>query len=122
MIEGHHGSILCLQCLKLGLKEQQTGGEKYKCTLCLRFNIPPAVPHWLHSENPEATACQECMYQAARTFSRNPDVEWKFIPADYPAAVKAPKAPSTPAESPAENAADSADGKAASLDDLDAGG
>ena len=46
MIEGHHGSILCLECLKVALSAQATGGEKYKCTLCLRFNMPPELPHW----------------------------------------------------------------------------
>jgi hypothetical protein len=94
MIEGHHGSILCLECLKAALTEQRTGGgggEKYKCTLCLRFNIPPELPRWSNAEHPEAIACQECLYQAARAFSRNKDVPWTFDPALYPPAVKLPK-------------------------------
>ena len=88
MIEGHHGSILCLQCMKLALIEQKAGGEKYKCTLCLRFNIPPELPRWSNSEHPEAVACQECLYQAARTFSRTEGVDWKFDPAAYPPLIK----------------------------------
>jgi len=88
MIEGHHGSILCLECLKVALKEQATGGEKYKCTLCLRFNIPGTIPRWSNAAHPEAIVCQECLYQAARGFSKNPDVEYTFNPGEHPAAVK----------------------------------
>jgi hypothetical protein len=88
MIEGHHGSVLCLQCLKQALIEQAVGEDKYKCTLCLRFNIPPALPRWSHAEHTDAVACQECLYQSARTFGRTPGVEWKFDPAAYPPAVK----------------------------------
>ena len=84
MIEGHHGSVLCLACLKRGLAEQKTGGEKYNCTLCLRFNIPPTLPRWSHPEHPEAVVCQECMYQAGKAFGRNPDVDFKFDHTAYP--------------------------------------
>src|SRR4051794_18944156 len=89
MIEGHHGSILCLECLKLALDEQKNGEDKYKCTLCLRFNIPPSVPRWSRSGNPDAVACQECLYQAAKTFGRNPDVDFKFDSSKHPKAEKA---------------------------------
>jgi hypothetical protein len=105
MIEGHHGSILCLECLKVALKEQHTqpGPEaegKYKCTLCLRFNMPAALPHWSHGAHPEAIVCQECLYQAAKAFSRNPEVPFTFAAADYPPAVKPPRTPK--AEAPEE--------------------
>jgi hypothetical protein len=97
MIEGHHGSILCLECMKLALAGQTTGTEKFKCTLCLRFNMPPTMPHWNHPANSEAIVCQECLYQAARTFSRTEGVDWKFDPAAYPLPVKLPKpAPENP--------------------------
>lgn len=98
MIEGHHGSILCLECLKTALRDQNTqpgpdADGKYKCTLCLRFNMPAALPHWSNAAFPEAIVCQECLYQAARTFSRNADVPFTFNPADYPAPVKLPRQP-----------------------------
>ena len=93
MIEGHHGSIICLECLKLALVQQATGAEKYKCTLCLRFNIPPTLPQWKNPTNSEATICQECLYQSARAFSRTEGVDWKFEPGSYPPAVKLPKPP-----------------------------
>ena len=87
MIEGHHGSILCLECMKTALKEQACGTEKFKCTMCLRFNIPPELPRWSKAGS-DAIACQECLYQAARTFGRNKELGWKFDPAAYPPAVK----------------------------------
>jgi len=91
MIEGHHGSILCLECCKAALREQAVHEDKYKCTLCLRFNIPGAVPRWSNAAHPgggEAIVCQECLYQAARAFSRNEDVEFTFEPGAYLPAVK----------------------------------
>ena len=88
MIEGHHGSILCMQCMKQAIIEQAVGEGKYKCNLCLRFNIPPELPRWSHADHPEGIVCQECLYQAARTFSRTPGLGWKFDPAAYPPAVK----------------------------------
>jgi hypothetical protein len=93
MIEGHHGSVLCLECLKLALVNQQPGrggDEKYKCTLCLRFNIPGKLPSWRHPDHPEAIVCQECLYQAAKAFHRNPDVPWRWNPTDYLPPVHVP--------------------------------
>ena len=86
MIEGHHGSILCLECLKLALKDQtQTAAVgpawtdgKFKCTLCLRFNIPASLAHWSNPAHPDAIVCQECIIQAAKAFSRNKDVPWTW--------------------------------------------
>ena len=91
MIEGHHGSILCLECLKLALRDQELSTDKYNCTLCLRFNIPGTLPRWINPAHPEAIVCQECLYQAARAFSRNPDVEFQFNVGDYLPEVKRPK-------------------------------
>ena len=88
MIEGHHGSILCLECMKLALRDQPAGTEKFTCTLCLRFNIAPKLPRWSNPAHPEAIVCQECLYQAARTFSRNTDNAWTFDPAAHPPLVK----------------------------------
>ncbi len=77
MIEGHHGSVLCLECLKRALVEAQAGEGKYRCTLCLRENIPADLPRWT-GDRPEATACQDCLYQAARAFSRDRDVDFTW--------------------------------------------
>ena len=78
MIEGHHGSIICLECLKTALREQQTHEDKYKCTMCLRFNIPPTLKRWSRPTNPDAVICHECIVQSAKAFSRNPDVDWEW--------------------------------------------
>lgn len=78
MLEGHHGSIICLACLQRALAECAPGGEKYHCTLCLRYNIPPALAHWRHSEHPEAIACRDCIVLSAKTFSKSPHANWTW--------------------------------------------
>jgi len=78
MIEGHHGSILCLECLQLALAQAAAGPEKYRCTLCLRVNIPGSLPHWRNPAHPEAMVCAECLHQAAGTFSKDPGVDWTW--------------------------------------------
>jgi len=95
MIEGHHGSVLCLECLKAALRDQEISTEKYSCTLCLRFNIPGTLPHWRNPAHPEAIVCQECLYQAGRAFGRNPDVDFNFNPGDYLPEVKRDKTKAT---------------------------
>jgi hypothetical protein len=90
MIEGHRGSILCLECCQKALQEQAALPDKYACTLCLRFNIPAVLPRWRNPQHPEAIACQECLYQAARAFSRNKDVDFTFDATHYPPSVKPP--------------------------------
>jgi hypothetical protein len=54
MVEGHHGSIICLPCLKLALEQLKVGDDKYKCNLCLRFNIPQTLAKWSHPDHPDA--------------------------------------------------------------------
>lgn len=89
MIEGHLGSIICLSCLQKALDTQAPLSGKFKCTMCQRFNMPPEMPRY-HSEvaPTEAIICQECLYQAAGAFSKNPDVEWKWQRENYPPAFK----------------------------------
>src|SRR4051812_18002339 len=94
MIEGHAGSIICLPCTKLALAhrvagdiqgnngpEDDGGGTKFRCTLCLKFNIPSTVEHWRHPEHPPtaeerktgtgALICRDCIFQSAGTFSKS---------------------------------------------------
>lgn len=70
MIEGHHGSVICLQCLKRAAAEKAAGADKYTCTLCLRFNMPPSLPKWQNPDHPEAIICEECLEQAVKTFGK----------------------------------------------------
>ena len=83
MIEGHHGSVLCLGCLKRALAEAGEEGGTYACTLCLREQLPPTLPRWAPVEcttnaNPAAIICHDCMLQAAKTFDKDPDVPWTW--------------------------------------------
>lgn len=87
MIEGHHGSVLCLECLKLALDQlADTGDQKLECTMCIR-PVAQAKRHWRPvrdaavalpaGANPQALICEGCVNQAAGTFSKDPDVDWK---------------------------------------------
>ena len=83
MIEGHRGSVLCLDCLKRALVEAQPADSAFTGTLCLRDNIPAATPCWRHpspgpNANPDGILCEDCMKQAARAFHRDPDVDWTW--------------------------------------------
>ncbi len=77
VIEGHRGSIICLNCIKEALDHRTLGHDPYKCPLCLRDKIPAHTPHWTHPNHPEAHACHSCIEQAADAFSKDPDVPWK---------------------------------------------
>lgn len=85
MIEGHHGSVLCLACMKAALAAIKAGDSSFPCTLCL-VEKDAEVPRWSHPQrssqplpgtNPGAILCQDCLNQAAGTFSKDPDVDWK---------------------------------------------
>ncbi|MCC7193888.1 MAG: hypothetical protein IT444_14055 [Phycisphaeraceae bacterium] len=78
MTEGHHGSVLCLECLKAALGEVRSVESPYRCTLCLRENLPTTLPAYRNPLRPAATACRDCVHQAAQAFSRDPDVDWKW--------------------------------------------
>lgn len=82
MIEGHHGSVLCLECLKKALAEKAPAVVKVDCTLCLQPKEEGVVV-WTPSNrspaaNPRAMACDPCLKQAAGTFSKDKDIDWKW--------------------------------------------
>jgi len=103
MIEGHHGSILCLRCMQRALNEQKPLEGKFKCTLCLRFNMPPEMPRWHSPSHPESIVCQECLYQAAKAFARNPDNDFKWDYTKFPPAVHLPPPTPSPDSPPGES-------------------
>lgn len=78
MIEGHHGSVICLECLKKALEQAAAGDGKYQCALCLRINIPPSLPRWHFPNRLEKLVCQECLHQAAKTMSKAEHVDWTW--------------------------------------------
>ena len=82
MIEGHRGSVLCLACLKQGLDQVKPQDGKFTCTLCLRDGLPADLARWVHpapttTANPAAVMCIDCINQAAGTFSKDEDVDWR---------------------------------------------
>lgn len=76
MMEGHHGSIICLACLQHALKEKSPAPAPYRCNLCLQENLQ--TPRWSHPDHPDDIACQDCLYQAAGTFSKSPLTDWTW--------------------------------------------
>ena len=80
MIEGHRGSVLCLECLKIALVLATEAGDDFACTLCLS-DLPAGTKAWCHPDrpeaaNPDAVLCESCMKQASGGFSKDPDVDW----------------------------------------------
>jgi ClpX C4-type zinc finger len=80
MIEGHHGSIVCLTCFERAFAGASPGPDKFSCTMCLR-DLPADTPRWRHPErpasaNPVAAICEDCIDQAAGAFHKDPDVPW----------------------------------------------
>lgn len=83
MIEGHHGSVLCLECLKKALSSLVPADKEFNCTLCLQTHAAGDL-RWLPSvlppaANQHAAACKPCIFQAAGTFSKDKDVDWKWV-------------------------------------------
>ena len=82
MIEGHRGSVLCLTCLKQALQHADAKNGSFSCTLCLRDGISADVARWSTSASPSAAnasavICHDCINQAANSFSKDSDVDWK---------------------------------------------
>lgn len=85
MVEGHKGSVICLECVKSALREMACGQDEYFCALCVQDGLPADLPRWQYPEaqpspglNAGAIACKTCIFQAAGRFSKDPDVNWKW--------------------------------------------
>jgi hypothetical protein len=85
MVEGHHGSVICLTCTKRALEEMTPPGVPYRCAMCLREGLDADRPRWIHPApapspglNPGAIVCRACIRQAARRFHKDPDVQWQW--------------------------------------------
>jgi hypothetical protein len=78
MIEGHHGSILCLSCLKKALVERGPAPAPYTCTMCLKENIPVTELRYAPADHPESAVCHDCIKLAAKTFTRSPHTDWEW--------------------------------------------
>ena len=85
MVEGHHGSVICLACVKQALEQMAAGEGEYRCTLCVRDGLPADRPRWSHPDpqpspglNVHAIGCRACIRQAARRFHKDPDIDWEW--------------------------------------------
>lgn len=85
MVEGHHGSVICLECVKQALEQMSVRVGDYRCTLCVREGLPATRPRWTHPNAPpspglnvHAIACRACIRQAARRFHKDTDVPWQW--------------------------------------------
>jgi hypothetical protein len=86
MIEGHLGSVICLVCVQRAMKEMSAADDPYRCSMCIIEGIEPETPRWFHPEptpspglNPHAVICKKCIHHAAGRFSKDPDVDWKWV-------------------------------------------
>ena len=85
MVEGHKGSIICLDCVKSALAEMEAAGEEYRCVMCTVEGL--TLDRWRHlgahpgaeasaGLNADAVVCIECIKQAAGRFDKDKDVDW----------------------------------------------
>jgi hypothetical protein len=90
MIEGHKGSIVCLDCLARAAEQAAPADQPFTCTMCLRPQEPGTKRYRPRPEdrsidaNPAASMCWDCIEQADRAFDRDPDIPWtrKTPPSD----------------------------------------
>ena len=79
MIEGHHGSLICLNCLTVAYTDVDLGGggaehSGAKCTMCLEERDQP---QWQSPAHPESLICLRCIKQAATALDKDPESGWK---------------------------------------------
>ena len=82
MIEGHRGSVICLECVKLALDGVAAVDTAVECTMCLR-PLQAGSPRWRRSQvpehaNAEAAICADCLKQAAGAFSKDREVPFDW--------------------------------------------
>jgi hypothetical protein len=81
MVEGHRGSLLCGPCLSMAyrfaiLTDPPSGpmGDQGSCALCLQHKDKAA---WESPLAPATWACAECITNAAKMLSKDPEINWK---------------------------------------------
>ena len=94
MTEGHHGSVICLSCTRLGLDHAAPAATAFQCTLGLTDH-DPGETCWQHPGptpsdglNPGATAHWDNLRQAGRTFGNDPEVDYTWPVGKYPRVKK----------------------------------
>lgn len=79
LIEGHHGSCICGDCLAAAFRRVAIeGGDDatpgYRCTMCLEARSDPC---YRSPAYPEAFVCRRCIKLAATALERDPDHAWR---------------------------------------------
>lgn len=82
MIEGHRGSVLCLDCLRRALDESAPSDASFECTLCLQ---PRDAGRKVWRNTTDAALCFDCVRLAAKGFHKDPDTDFRWDPSKYPA-------------------------------------
>ena len=90
MVEGHRGSVLCLECLKLAMAQSEPAEIAFQCTMCQQHH-QPGKRWWVHpappdvpGRNREAALCWDCVRLAAKTYHKDKDVDFQWDPSKYP--------------------------------------
>lgn len=76
MVEGHHGSCICAECLGAAFRALVLDGRDDgagPCTMCLESR---AEPHVRGGQRPEARICRRCTRMASVILERDPDAQW----------------------------------------------
>lgn len=81
MIEGHQGSVICINCLEKAIQNTSIAVAPFKCTMCLRELEGSERKFWAPGErneraNQNAVICYSCIRQATRGFAKDPDMDW----------------------------------------------
>ena len=82
MIEGHHGSVLCLACLKRAMDETSLASETFDCTMCLQTrDVGRKI--WRNTQHPKAALCFDCVRLAAKGFHKDKQTDFRWDPAKH---------------------------------------
>jgi hypothetical protein len=87
MIEGHHGSCICGDCLSkayraLVLEGASSAPAEFKCPLCLEDSDDRnsldrgGEPAWASTVDPSVCVCRRCIKLAAGALHKSGDFEW----------------------------------------------
>ncbi len=88
MIEGHHGSCICGNCLTVAYTAVVLHGESsapadFKCTMCLETNADREAEErsdhvgWQSPMHEEAVICRRCIKLAAGALHKDADSSWR---------------------------------------------
>ncbi|RLS88174.1 MAG: hypothetical protein DWI10_09375 [Planctomycetota bacterium] len=92
LIEGHHGSHLCGECLSLAYQAIVHEGQNLRveglpCSMCLEQRDDEC---WRSAEFPDVCLCRRCIKQGATALEKDKEYTWKRpVSANAPASAPA---------------------------------